>query len=69
MKLRLEEENNSTIYPRISTNTCLMGHFKHLKIEHLRGYGPLFFLPQPPETLSQTAMVIGSESFAPALLN
>lgn len=64
-KRRLEEGKDSTIYiyPRLFKNTCLRGHFKYLKIENHRAYGPLLFLPQPPETVSQTAMVIGSESF------
>lgn len=59
----LMEENNSNILSRISTNTCLKGHFMYLKIENHWAYSPLLFLSQPPETVSQTAMVIGSESF------
>ena len=64
---KLEGENDSTIHinPRIFKNTCLRGHFKYLKIEKRRAYGALLLLrlPRPPETVSQTAMVIGSESF------
>lgn len=51
------------IYPRLLKNTCLRGHFKFLKIANHLVYGPLLFLLLPPETVSQTAMVIGSESF------
>lgn len=55
--------------PRLFRNTCLRGHIKNLKIENHRAYGPLLFLSEPPETVSQTAVVIGSESFCTSTLN
>lgn len=71
---RLEKENNSSIYPHILANTCPEGRFKHLKIENHAALGSP---PHPLETVSQTAVVIGSERFfyyififyAPAPLN
>lgn len=73
-KKRLEKENNFSIYPQILANTCPEGRFKHLKIENHAALGSP---PHPPETVSQTAVVIGSERFfyyififyAPAPLN
>lgn len=69
----MEKENNSSINPQILANTCPEGRFKHLKIENHAALGSL---PRPPETVSQTAVVIGLERlffiiffYAPTLLN
>lgn len=60
VKRWLEEENNFSIYSLILANTCPQGCFKHLKIER---NAALSSAPHPPETVSQTAVVIGSEGF------
>lgn len=59
-KKMLEEENNSSFYPQILANTCPEGSFRHLKIEKHAALGSP---PHPPETVTQTAVVIGSERF------
>lgn len=51
---------NFSIYAQILANTCPEGPFKHLKIENHAALGSP---PHPPETGSQTAVVIGSERF------
>lgn len=57
------------VYPRLFKYTCLKGHFKPLKIENHSAYCPSSPSPRPPETVSQTAMVIGSERFSTGTFN
>lgn len=57
---KLEEENNSSINPHIPANSCPEGGFRHLNIENPAAAGSP---PHPPQTVSQTAAVIGWEIF------